>query len=312
MKKIVFMGTPTFSVPILKALIESPDLEVVAVVTQPDRKVGRKQQIVESPVKCLAKAHEIAIFQPERIRKSSAVEAIISLQPDLIVTAAYGQIVPVKLLEAPTFGAINVHASLLPKYRGAAPIHYAVKNGDPKTGVTIMYMVKEMDAGNMIAQAEIPITEDDDTGTLFEKLSILGRDTLMEALPTIFEKTNASVPQNESEVSFSPSITKEQERIRWSATAREIHHLIRALRPRPGAYALLHGERFKFWDSYIIDEKTDKPSGTIIKRDSKELWVAAAEGTILSLLKVQPAGKRQMLVAEYLAGAPIKVGERFE
>lgn len=312
MKKIIFMGTPTFALPSLQALIDADFVEVIAVVTQPDRKFGRQQKIVESPVKQLAKKYHLPVFQPERMRDSEEMQQLIALDSDLIVTAAYGQIVPESLLKAPQYGAINVHASLLPKYRGAAPIHYAVMNGDEKTGVTIMYMEKEMDAGNMIAQREIPITEADDTGTLFEKLSRLGQEVLLEVLSEIFAGTNASVPQDESKVVFSPSIKKSQEKISWDLTATEIQHLIRALRPRPGAYALLDGDRFKFWESAVIPETTTATSGAIIKKTTKELWVAAADGTVLSLLEVQPAGKRRMAVSAYLAGAQIEEGDRFE
>lgn len=312
MKKIIFMGTPTFALPSLQALIDADFVEVIAVVTQPDRKFGRQQKIVESPVKQLAKKYHLPVFQPERMRDSEEMQQLIALDSDLIVTAAYGQIVPESLLKAPQYGAINVHASLLPKYRGAAPIHYAVMNGDEKTGVTIMYMEKEMDAGNMIAQREIPITEADDTGTLFEKLSRLGQEVLLEVLSEIFAGTNASVPQDESKVVFSPSIKKSQEKISWDLTATEIQHLIRALRPRPGAYALLDGDRFKFWESAVIPETTTATSGAIIKKTTKELWVAAADGTVLSLLEVQPAGKRRMAVSAYLVGAQIEEGDRFE
>lgn len=178
MKKVIFMGTPQFSVPILQALIDDTEIDVIGVVTQPDRKVGRKQFVTPPPVKQLAVEQDIPVYQPEKLSGSDEMNQLIELEADLIVTAAYGQFVPTKLLNAPKLRSINVHASLLPKYRGAAPIHYAVLNGDEKTGVTIMYMEKVMDAGDIISQRAIPIEDEDDTGSLFNKLSLLGRDLL--------------------------------------------------------------------------------------------------------------------------------------
>lgn len=312
MHKIIFMGTPSFSVPILQALIEDEMIEVAAVVTQPDRKVGRKQILTPPPVKELALEHEIPVLQPEKLSGSSEMQQILEMNPDLLITAAYGQYVPTKLLNAPTYRSINVHASLLPKYRGAAPIHYAVLKGDDVTGVTIMYMEKVMDAGNIISQREIPITAKDDTGTLFEKLSLLGRDLLMDTLPDIFSGENASIEQEEAKVSFSPMISKEQEKIDWKQTATEVHNLIRALRPAPGAYTLIEGTRFKIWDSEVIDEKTAKTPGTIVKLDKEQLFVACGDCTVLSLKEVQPAGKKRMHIENYLIGAELKIDDQFD
>ena len=179
MKTVVFMGTPQFAVPILESLIDSPDYQVLAVVTQPDRRVGRKHRLTASPVKQTAQQHQIRVLQPEKINHSPEMAEIIEMRPDFMITAAFGQFLPTKLLDATQIAAINVHASLLPKYRGGAPVHYAVINGDPETGVTIMYMVKKMDAGDIIAQKKMPITKQDDTGSMFDKLSLLGRDLLM-------------------------------------------------------------------------------------------------------------------------------------
>jgi methionyl-tRNA formyltransferase len=311
MHKIVFMGTPHFSVPILQALIEDESIKVAAVVTQPDRKVGRKQILTPSPVKELAMAHEILVLQPEKLSGSAEMQQILDMEPDLLITAAYGQYVPTKLLKAPKYRAINVHASLLPKYRGAAPIHYAVLEGEDVTGITIMYMEKVMDAGNIIAQREIPITAKDDTGTLFEKLSTLGRDLLMDTLPDIFSGENASIEQDEAKVSFSPMITKEQEKIDWHKTASEISNLVRALRPAPGAYTLIDGDRFKIWDTEVLDQETSKKPGTIVKLNKGELYVACGDHTLLSLKEVQPAGKKRMNIENYLTGADLKVEDQF-
>lgn len=311
MYRVIFMGTPQFSVPILEALIEDQTIEVTAVVTQPDRKVGRKQKLTASPIKQLALDHDISVLQPEKLSGSEEMREILDLDPDLIITAAYGQFVPTKLLNAPAYGAINVHASLLPKYRGAAPIHYALLKGEEETGITIMYMEKVMDAGNIISQRKIPITEEDDTGTLFEKLSILGRDLLMDTLPEIFAKENESIPQDEDLATFSPMIKKEEEQIHWENTAREIFNHIRALRPMPGAYTLLEGERFKIWDSFEVEKETEEKPGTIIKINKTELFVACGEGTVLSLKEVQPAGKKRLDIETYLLGADLKEGVQF-
>lgn len=311
MKKVIFMGTPAFSVPILQALIDEETIEIVGVVSQPDRKVGRKQIITPPPVKQLAMEHNLTMYQPEKLSGSDEMKEILELDIDLIITAAYGQYVPTKLLNAPTHRAINVHASLLPKYRGAAPIHYAVLNGDEKTGVTIMYMEKEMDAGNIISQREIAINDEDDTGNLFEKLSLVGRDLLMDTLPAIFAGENESIVQNEDEVTFSPMISKEQEKIDWTLTAREVFNHIRALRPAPGAYTILEDQRFKIWAAEVVEDNTSAEPGTIIFADTKEMYVACGEGSVLSLIEVQPSGKKRMPVANFLAGTQIEKATLF-
>ncbi|HZK46523.1 MAG TPA: methionyl-tRNA formyltransferase [Atopostipes sp.] len=311
MKKVIFMGTPAFSVPILQALIDEETIEIVGVVSQPDRKVGRKQIITPPPVKQLAMEHNLTMYQPEKLSGSDEMKEILTLDIDLIITAAYGQYVPTKLLNAPTHRAINVHASLLPKYRGAAPIHYAVLNGDEKTGVTIMYMEKEMDAGNIISQREIAINDEDDTGNLFEKLSLVGRDLLMDTLPAIFAGENESIVQNEDEVTFSPMISKEQEKIDWTLTAREVFNHIRALRPAPGAYTILEDQRFKIWAAEVVEDNTLAEPGTIIFADTKEMYVACGEGSVLSLIEVQPSGKKRMPVANFLAGTQIEKATLF-
>lgn len=311
MKKVIFMGTPAFSVPILQALIDEETIEIVGVVSQPDRKVGRKQIITPPPVKQLAMEHNLTMYQPEKLSGSDEMKEILTLDIDLIITAAYGQYVPTKLLNAPTHRAINVHASLLPKYRGAAPIHYAVLNGDEKTGVTIMYMEKEMDAGNIISQREIAINDEDDTGNLFEKLSLVGRDLLMDTLPAIFAGENESIVQNEDEVTFSPMISKEQEKIDWTLTAREVFNHIRALRPAPGAYTILEDQRFKIWAAEVVEDNTSAEPGTIIFADTKEMYVACGEGSVLSLIEVQPSGKKRMPVANFLAGTHIEKATLF-
>ncbi|MDK8289730.1 MAG: methionyl-tRNA formyltransferase, partial [Staphylococcus lugdunensis] len=200
MSKVIFMGTPDFSTTILEMLIK--EHEVIAIVTQPDRPVGRKRVLTPPPVKKVALEHDIAVYQPEKLKGSEELEALLQLDSDLIVTAAFGQLLPEVLLEKPKYGAINVHASLLPKYRGGAPIHQAIIDGETETGITIMYMVKKLDAGNIIAQQAIGITEDDNVGTMHDKLSILGADLLQKTLPDILEGKNQSIPQDDSKATF--------------------------------------------------------------------------------------------------------------
>lgn len=301
MTKIVFMGTPAFSVPILDGLVEQ-GYEVQAVVTQPDRPVGRKKTITPPPVKVAALKHDIPVLQPEKISGSPEMAEIEKLQPNLIVTAAFGQFLPEKLLQIPRLGAINVHASLLPKYRGGAPVHYSIINGEEKTGVTIMEMIKKMDAGAIYAQAEVPITKSDDVGTMFEKLSLVGRDLLLQTLPQLIEGQLEKVPQDEEQVTFSPNITREQEEINWHKIATEIDQQVRGMRPWPIAFTTFEGTRWKIWEVTPLDETTDEAPGTIIYRDKKQLWIACGQQTVLAIDVLQPAGKSKQTIQAFLNG----------
>lgn len=310
------MGTPAFSVNILEALITDAAYEVVGVVTQPDRPVGRKRKLTPSPVKEAAMVHGITVYQPEKVSQDEAVKILVADNIDLIVTAAYGQFLPDSILTAPQFGAINVHASLLPKYRGGAPVHYAIWQGDDKTGVTIMRMVKKMDAGDMIAQAEIPITDADTVEIMFDRLSELGRDLLMETLPKLFANEITAVPQNETEVTFSPNISREEERVNWNHTATKIHNQIRAFNSWPVAHTIYDNQRWRLWDSQVItDETTDKEPGTVIEIVKKPATfkVACGDHTILALTEIQPAGKKRMTLHNFINGgaAGIEVGVQF-
>lgn len=301
MKRIIFMGTPAFSVPILDALIAS-EYEVIAVVTQPDRPVGRKRVLTPTPVKVAALRHDIPVYQPEKLSGSKELEELIALNADLIVTAAYGQFLPTKLLNAPKHRAINVHASLLPKYRGGAPVHFAIMEGDKETGVSIMYMEKKMDAGAIISQKAISIEKTDDVGSMFDKLSLLGRDLLMETLPAFFAGEITSVEQNDEEVTFSPNISREQERIDWNKTAEQIFNQVRGMRPWPVAHALMNGERCKIWQAEPTDLETDLAPGTLIEHDKTSLSVACGSNTVLKITELQPAGKKKMSAADFLNG----------
>ncbi|EOE6412263.1 methionyl-tRNA formyltransferase [Enterococcus hirae] len=311
MTKLVFMGTPAFSVPILEGLLEE-GYEVVAVVTQPDRPVGRKKIITPTPVKEAAVKHGLLVLQPEKISGSEEMEKIIALQPDVIITAAFGQFLPEKLLQAPVHGAINVHASLLPKYRGGAPVHYSIINGEKETGVTIMEMIKKMDAGGIYAQESLPITKQDDVGTMFEKLSVLGKQLLLKTLPDILNGNLSPRPQNESKVTFSPNITREQEAIDWNKTAEEIDNQVRGMRPWPIAFTTYEQTRWKLLNVEALAEKTTAEPGTIIKKDKKNLWIACGKQTVLAIKELQPAGKGKQAINEFLngSGQQVMIGQQ--
>ncbi|WP_270538158.1 methionyl-tRNA formyltransferase [Streptococcus anginosus] len=309
MTNIIFMGTPDFSATVLKGLLESKQYEILAVVTQPDRAVGRKKEIRMKPVKELALDYGLPIYQPEKLSKSAELDSLMNLNADGIVTAAFGQFLPSKLLDSVNF-AVNVHASLLPKYRGGAPIHYAIINGDKEAGVTIMEMVKEMDAGDMIARRAIPIEETDNVGTMFEKLALVGRDLLLESLPSYLAGDLKPVPQDKNQVTFSPNISPEEERIDWTKTNRQLFNQIRGMYPWPVAHTLLNGERFKIYEATPV-EGAGQP-GEILAIGKKELIVAAGESA-LSLKTVQPAGKSKMTIVDFLngLGRQLSVGDFF-
>ncbi|WP_447584313.1 methionyl-tRNA formyltransferase [Streptococcus pasteurianus] len=304
MTKLIFMGTPDFSAAVLKGLLDDSNYDVLAVVTQPDRAVGRKKEIKMTPVKEVALAHNLPVYQPEKMSGSEEMAELMTLGADGIVTAAFGQFLPTKLLDSIDF-AVNVHASLLPKYRGGAPIHYAIINGEEEAGVTIMEMVKKMDAGDMIAKASTPITDDDNVGTMFEKLAVIGRDLLLKTLPDYIAGNIKPEPQDESKATFSPNITPEEERIDWNKSARDVFNHIRGLSPWPVAHTLLDGKRFKIYEATLA-EGHGKP-GEIIEKGKKSLVVATGDGAI-SLKTVQPAGKPRMNIVDFLNG----VGRKLE
>ncbi|NLY78976.1 MAG: methionyl-tRNA formyltransferase [Lysinibacillus sp.] len=312
MTKIVFMGTPDFSVPILRMLYDE-GYSIAAVVTQPDRPVGRKRILTPPPVKEEALKLGLKVLQPEKLKGSEELQEILALNPDLVVTAAFGQILPKELLDAPKLGCINVHASLLPKYRGGAPIHQAIIDGEEKTGVTIMYMAEKLDAGDIISQREIPIEESDHTGIMFEKLSFLGRDLLKETLPSIIAGTNDRIPQDESKATFAHNISRDQERIDWSKSAKDIYNQVRGLHPWPIAYTTFQGENVKIWWAKVGEPNFDGRPGEIVKIEKKSFEVATGKGTV-QILEIQPAGKKRMSAEEYLrgVGSKLQIGDLFE
>lgn len=299
---IVFMGTPDFSVPILDKLV-SEGYHISLVVTQPDRPKGRKQVLTPPPVKVAAEKHGIPIFQPEKIKQEDQWKKIKHYNPDIIVTAAFGQILPKGLLQLPPLGCVNVHASLLPKYRGGAPIHQAIIDGEKETGITIMYMVEKLDAGDILAQRAIPIGEKDTTGTMHDKLSTLGAELLLETLPKLQQGTIEPIEQDESKVTYAPNITKEKEKINWNKTAREIYNHIRGLVPWPVSYTTFNGIRIKIWWGEVVEKTTNELPGTITELENDGICVACGENTVLKITELQPAGKKKMAAKTFLLGA---------
>ncbi|KRO04321.1 MULTISPECIES: methionyl-tRNA formyltransferase [Levilactobacillus] len=311
MTSVIFMGTPQFSAPILSSLIDH-GYDVLAVVTQPDRRVGRKHVLTASPVKQVAVDHNIEVLQPEKISGSPEMARAIELAPDLIVTAAFGQFLPTKLLKAAKVAAVNVHASLLPKYRGGAPVHYAIMNGDKETGVSIMFMEKKMDAGDVIAQEAMPITDQDDVGSMFDKLSLLGRDLLLATLPKLLANEITPVPQDESQVTFSPTIKPEEERVDITLSAHLIDCKVRALRPFPTAHVYLNGVRTKLWQVKVLDQTTDLKPGQLVSHDKHHLAIATGDHGVLAIETLQPAGKPKLSITDFLNGTQdaLNVGEQ--
>ncbi|MFB0828916.1 methionyl-tRNA formyltransferase [Brevibacillus laterosporus] len=301
--RILFMGTPDFATQSLEALIMN-GYQVVGVVTQPDRPVGRKRVLTPPPVKELALRHGLPVYQPEKIRESEAVQSVLdATRPDLIVTAAYGQILPVSLLEAPKHGCINIHASLLPKYRGGAPIHASIINGEKETGVTIMYMVQALDAGDMISKVIVPIEERDTAASMFEKLATAGADLLIETLPKLLKGEITPEPQNHEEATFAPNIRRENERLDWNKSAREIYNQVRGMNSWPVAFTTFEGKVWKVWWAEVVELAGQLATpGTIIGRTEDGLIIACGAGSII-LKEIQPEGKKRMSVYDFLRGA---------
>ncbi|TCP29129.1 methionyl-tRNA formyltransferase [Scopulibacillus darangshiensis] len=306
---VVFMGTPDFSVAILQRLIDDGHA-VQAVVTQPDRPKGRKKQLTAPPVKELALKYDLPVLQPEKVRLPEVVEDILSYHPDLIVTAAYGQILPESLLKVPKLGCINVHASLLPKYRGGAPIHQAIIDGEDVSGITIMYMVKALDAGDMLTQVKVPISEDDTVGSLHDKLSLAGAELLSETLPAIEKGQITATPQNDDEATYAPTIQRKNEEIHWDKTGEDIYNQIRGLNPFPGAFTVFGGKVMKLWRTEKVKVKKLADPGTVIYIEKDGFVIATGNGTAVKVTECQPAGKKRMSAAQFLLGGGIETGEK--
>lgn len=300
--KVLYMGTPDFAVPALKVLEKRADIEIVGVVTQPDKQRGRGHKFQPTPVKAAAEELKIPVFQPEKVKDEAFLELLEKLTPELIVVAAYGKILPSQVINYPKYGCINIHASLLPKYRGAAPIHWCLINGEQKTGVTIMQMDEGLDTGDMLYQKEYTIIDTDTTGILFDKMSELGAMALDEALDKLFEGTLVPEKQDDSLSCYSPMIDKDICKIDFNKTAREISNLVRGLNPFPGAKLYTSdGKMYKILFAEDCNESTTKSPGTII--DGKaNIKIAAGDGTVLKILTLQPEGSKAMSTYDYLRG----------
>ena len=295
--KIVFMGTPDFACNVLKSLIDN-EYNVSLVVSQPDKYVGRKHILTNTPVKQLAIDNNIEVFQPEKIR--SDYQKIVDINPDLIITCAYGQIIPEELINLPKYGCINVHASLLPKYRGGAPIHWAKINGEKKTGVTIMYMDKNMDSGDIISQEELVINNEDTTESLFNKLSILGANLLIETLPSILENNNNRIKQDETLVSYAYNIKREDERINFDDYGVNIINKIRGLYSWPLANMEIDGIEYKILNAKFEEKKINSVS-TIVEIDKNKFGISCKDGVIY-ITDIKPFGKKAMDIKSFLNG----------
>lgn len=307
--KVVFMGTPSFAVPILDSLIK--EYNVVMVVCQPDREKDRKGNLIYPPCKTLALENNIEVFQPQNIKEE--YQKILDKEPDIIITAAYGQIIPSEILDYPKYGCINVHGSLLPRLRGGAPIHHAIINGDEEAGVTIMYMDKKMDAGDMISQRSVKIKEDTILDELYNEISLLGRDLLIETLPSVIEGTNDRIKQNEEEVTFGFNITKEEEKIDFNNSAKDIHNRIRGLSSIPGAYATINNKRMKIYLSEKTNNISKKEPGIIENITSDGILVNTKDYQIL-LKDIKLEGKKRCLVKDFINGIKKEdyIGVKFE
>lgn len=304
--KILFMGTPDFAVPSLQALIAAGH-EIVGVFTQPDKPKNRGMKLQPPPVKVVALDHDIPVFQPTKLRDGAALETIQSLAPDLIVVAAYGRILPQEILDYPKLGCINVHSSLLPKYRGSAPIHWAILNGDEESGVTIMHMALALDAGDIISQTVTPIDPDETVETLHDRLAHMGAKLLVETVGSIGDGTAVRTPQQEDLVTHAPMLSRALSPMDFTRPARELHNQVRGLIPWPAAVTELGGARCKIFSTSVLEETTGKAPGAVIAADKKGLKLACGGGTVLQINELQADGGKRLKAADYLRGHPIPV-----
>ena len=306
--KIVYMGTPDFAVPPLRALAES-EYEIAAVVTQPDKPKGRGKTLLPTPVKEEALKYKIPVYQPEKVRDPEFGKLLEKIRPDVIVVAAFGQIIPKSILDLPKYGCINIHASLLPKYRGAAPIQQAVIDGEKESGVTIMRMgTGPVDTGDMIAKAVVPLAKDETGGSLFDKLALTGAELLIKTLPSIFDGTAVYEKQpEESPTPYASMITKQMGLLDFSRSAAELERLVRGMNPWPSAYTWLNGKSLKVWKSEAVSESCGAAPGTIVAVDKSGIRVACGRG-ILVLKEVQLEGKKRMETEAFLRGYRIAPG----
>lgn len=304
--KIVFMGTPEFAVPCLQKIIDEGH-EVLAVVTQPDKPKGRGKKLAMPPVKELALKYNIDVYQPVKAREESFVEKLKEINPELIVVVAFGQILPKSILDIPKFGCVNVHASLLPKYRGAAPLNWVIINGEEKTGVTTMYMDVGLDTGDMILKSEIPLDDEITAGELHDKMMVQGAEVLKDTIDLISKGEAPREKQNDEETCYSPIMDKSLGNIDWSKSATDIHNLIRGVNPWPSAYTTYDKQTMKIWKTKVLDKSSEKTPGTIINVDKNGIEVSTGDKA-LQISEIQMSGKKRMIVSEYIKGNDISTG----
>ncbi|MBQ7021830.1 MAG: methionyl-tRNA formyltransferase [Phascolarctobacterium sp.] len=307
--RIVFMGTPDFAVGSLQALAEAGKYEIVSVITQPDRPKGRGRQMLMTPVKEYALSQGFEVHQPQRVKTPEFVAQLKEMNPDLIVVAAFGQLLSKEILDMPKYGCINVHASLLPKYRGAAPIHYAIMQGEKESGVTIMQMDIGMDTGDMIKKVVVPIGENMTMGELHDELKVKGAELLLEVIEDIEAGKGQPEKQSEEEATYASLLKREMERIDWSKAAADIHNLIRGFNPAPGAFTKLpDGKNLKIWGSRLTDKATTAEPGTVVEATKHSFFVACGNG-VLEIIEVQPESKKRMAAQVFINGRGVQVGD---
>ena len=305
--RIVFMGTPEFAVPSLKALVATGH-DICGVFTQPDKPKNRGMKLQTSPVKEYALSAGLPVFQPAKMRDGEAMAILRELKPDLIVVAAYGKILPVDILKLPALGCINVHSSLLPKYRGAAPINWAILNGEDETGVTVQRMAEGIDTGDILVQAGTPIDINENAAQLLARLAQMGAELLVETVRKLETGEVRATPQDESLASHAPMLSKELSPMDWGKTARQLHDQARGLYPWPSAAAVLDGIRCKIIRTSLRNEKTNQQPGTVLQADKNGLRIACGDGGVLEISELQPDGKKVMAAAAFLMGHPIQTG----
>lgn len=304
--RVIFMGTPDFAVPSLEALLTKH--EVVLVVTQPDKPKGRGKKMVPTPVKACALEHGIPVLQPEKVKEPEFVEQLRSYEPDLIAVTAFGQILSEPILEMPKYGCINVHGSLLPKYRGAAPMQWSIIDGEKVTGITTMYMVKGLDSGDMLLKAEVEITDEDTFATIHDKMAVTGANLLLDTLDQLEAGTLERIPQDHDAATYAPMITKETGHIDWSKNRQDIINLIRGLNPVPAAYTIYEEEVLKIFGAVISDVQADgAANGEIVAVVKKGFVVKCGDGCLL-ITEVQARGGKRMMTDAYLRGHAMKEG----
>lgn len=304
--RIVYMGTPDFAVPCLEALIQAKH-EVVGAVTQPDRPKGRGKKLQAPPVKLKAEEYSIPVYQPEKINTPDFVAQLKELAPELIVVVAYGKILPPEILNLPPLGCVNVHASLLPKYRGAAPIHWAIINGEKETGVTTMYMDEGMDTGDMILTASTEIGINTTVGELHDRLAKMGAGLLIDTLVLIKKGQAPRIPQDEDQATYAPLLKREHELIHWHKPAQMLHNQVRGMNPWPGTYTTWQGKMLKIWRTDVITQQTDQKPGTVVVCDRKQIVVQTGEGC-LALRELQLQGGKRLSTPDFLCGNKLELG----